>query len=119
MVSPQGPRLPQPAHRHARRQSASIPGRLGRQGRRVLRHLRKGGNVAQTAITSDWFQGDEEKVTESSSSSKQPETKRNHYFGPLQRDDTVGQTGIQVSIPLFDSEQFIGVAVVLVIIDKL
>lgn len=79
----------------------------------------KGGNVAQTAITSDWFQGDEEKVTEILKFLKQPETKRNHYFGPLQRDDTVGQTGIQVSIPLFDSEQFIGVAVVLVIIDKL
>lgn len=79
----------------------------------------KGGNVAQTAVTSDWFQGDEAKVTEVLKTLAKPETRRENFYGPIQRDDTVGQTGIQVSIPLFDGEQFIGVAVVLVIVEKL
>ncbi len=79
----------------------------------------KGGNVVQTALTSDWFQGDEAKVTEILGTLAKPETRREVFYGPLQRDDTVGQTGVQVSIPLFEGEQFIGVAVVLVIVEKL
>lgn len=79
----------------------------------------KGGNVAQTAVTSDWFQGDEAKVIEIHKTLTKPETRRANFYGPLERDDTVGQTGIQVSVPLFDGEQFIGVAVVLVIVEKL
>lgn len=72
----------------------------------------RGGNVCQTALTSDWFQGDEAKFTE-------VEKKTDAYYAEPKRDDTVGETGVQVSIPLYDGKKFIGVAVVLVIVEKL
>lgn len=72
----------------------------------------RGGNVCQTALTSDWFQGDEAKFTE-------VEKKTEAYYAEPKRDDTVGETGVQVSIPLYDGEKFIGVAVALVIVEKL
>lgn len=72
----------------------------------------KGGNVCQTAVTSDWFQGDEPKFSE-------VDHKHDVYYAEPKRDDTVGQTGVQVSIPLYDGDNFIGVAVALVIVEKL
>ncbi|MBL0871530.1 MAG: hypothetical protein IBJ18_13235 [Phycisphaerales bacterium] len=72
----------------------------------------KGANVVQTAITSDWFQGDEEKFTK-------VENKKDCFYPAPKRDDTVGQTGVQVSIPIWDNNEFIGVAVVLVIAEKI
>jgi hypothetical protein len=71
----------------------------------------KGGNVTQTATTSDWFQGDEDKFTK-------VEKKKECFYPAPKRDDTVGQTGVQVSVPIWDGEEFLGVAVVLVITDK-
>lgn len=79
----------------------------------------RGGNVCQTALTSDWFQGDEEKFTNVAERAPDAADRRDPYYAEPKRDDTVGQTGIQVSIPLFDDEKFIGVAVALVIVEKL
>lgn len=75
----------------------------------------KGGNVCQTSPTSDWFQGDEEKFTAVAN-------KHEFFFGEPKRDDTVGKTGVQVSVPIWDTldgkEVFLGVAVVLVVTDN-
>lgn len=72
----------------------------------------KGGNVVQTALTSDWFQGDEDKFVKC-------DKKKECFYPAPKRDDTCGQTGVQVSVPLWDGEEFVGVAVVLVVTDKL
>lgn len=79
----------------------------------------KGGNVCQTALTSDWFQGDEEKFTAVANKPVDAADRATPFYAEPKRDDTVGLTGIQVSIPLFDGEKFIGVAVALVIVEKL
>jgi len=75
-----------------------------------------GANVAQTQVTSDWFQGDEPKYTE-------VKGKHDLFVDAPKRDDTVGQVGVQVSIPLWDTTgaepTFIGVAVATVIVDKI
>lgn len=79
----------------------------------------KGGNVCQTALTSDWFQGDEEKFTAVANKPADAADRKSPFYAEPKRDDTVGQTGIQVSIPLFEGDKFIGVAVALVIVEKL
>ena len=72
----------------------------------------KGGNVAQSQVASDWFQGDEPKFKDCTAKSE-------IAFGKPQRDDTVGETGIHVSVPIVDGdEKLIGVAIVLVIVEK-
>lgn len=73
----------------------------------------KGGNVCQSQVTSDWFQGDEEKFSK-------VEKKTENFYAEPKRDDTVGKTGVQVSVPLYDDDKktFIGVAVVTVITDN-
>ena len=75
----------------------------------------KGGNVCQSQVTSDWFQGDEEKFTAVAN-------KHEFFYGEPKRDDTVGKTGVQVSVPIWDTvggkEVFLGVAVVLVVTDN-
>jgi hypothetical protein len=72
----------------------------------------KGGNVVQAQVTSDWFQGDEDKFSK-------VVDKHDFFCGEPKRDDTVGETGVHVSLPLWDGDKFVGVAVVLVIIEKL
>ena len=79
----------------------------------------RGGNVCQTALTSDWFQGDEEKFSAVANKPAEAADRAAPFYAEPKRDDTVGQTGIQVSIPLFDGDKFIGVAVALVIVEKL
>jgi len=76
-----------------------------------------GGNVVQTQITSDWFQGDEAKFKEPASGSA-------IFADKPKRDETTGETGVHVSVPVFEAgpdgkKQLIGVAVVLVVIDKI
>lgn len=73
----------------------------------------KGGNVCQSQVTSDWFQGDEDKFTK-------VEGKTDYYYAEPKRDDTVGKVGVQVSIPIMDDDgkTFIGVAVVTVVTDN-
>lgn len=74
----------------------------------------KGGNVAQTQATSDFFQGDEDKFTKVSG-------KKEPWADEPKRDDTIGKTAVQVSLPLWTTtdgkETFIGVAVVTVLVD--
>lgn len=70
----------------------------------------KGGNVAQTQLTSDWFQGDEDKFTKVAS-------KKEAWADEPKRDDTIGKVGVQVSVPLWEKDAFIGVAVVTVLMD--
>lgn len=72
----------------------------------------KGGNVAQTQETSDWFQGDEKKF-------KAVAQKKESYIAPFEVDESTGLKGSQVSIPLYKDGQFAGVAVVLVILEKI
>ncbi|MCA9300039.1 MAG: PDC sensor domain-containing protein [Phycisphaerales bacterium] len=72
----------------------------------------RGGNVVQTQPTSDWFQGDEAKF-------KKVANKKDLFCGEPQRDDTVGTTGVHVSIPIWSEEDtFLGVAVVLIVVDE-
>lgn len=74
----------------------------------------KGGNVCQTQLTSDWFQGDEPKFKDCAKDGGVV------AYGKMNRDDTTGETGVHVSIPVFDSNnKFIGAAIVLVIVDKI
>lgn len=71
----------------------------------------KGGNVAQTQLTSDWFQGDEDKFTKVAG-------KKDVWADEPKRDDTIGKVGVQVSVPMWEKETFIGVAVVTVLLDS-
>jgi hypothetical protein len=71
----------------------------------------KGGNVAQTQLTSDWFQGDEDKFTKVAG-------KKDAWADEPKRDDTIGKSGVQVSVPLWDKDAFIGVAVVTVLVNS-
>lgn len=73
----------------------------------------KGGNVAQTQATSDWFQGDEPKFTDCA-------TNAVVAFSKPKRDETTGETGVHVSVPLFNADKKLtGVAIVLVVADKI
>lgn len=72
----------------------------------------KGGNVVQTQATSDWFQGDEPKFTDCSTTSAVA-------YGKPKRDETTGETGVHVSVPLFDADKkFAGVAIILVVVEN-
>lgn len=70
----------------------------------------KGGNVCQSQVTSDWFQGDEEKFTK-------VENKTENFYAEPKRDDTVGKTGVQVSVPVYDGKTFLGVVVATIFTD--
>lgn len=77
----------------------------------------KGGNVAQTQVTSDWFQGDEAKF-------KDPIAAGAITTDKPKRDETTGETGVHVSIPIYQTDasgtkSLLGVAVVLIVIDKI
>lgn len=73
----------------------------------------KGGNVAQTQLTSDWFQGDEPKFSDCAKAMKT-------VAGKPSRDQTTGVTGVHVSIPITGADgKLSGVAIVLVVVDKI
>ncbi len=72
----------------------------------------KGGNVCQSQPTSDWFQGDEEKF-------QKVDGKKDCFYAEPKRDDTVGQTVVQVSVPIWEKDAFLGFVCVSVVVEKL
>lgn len=72
----------------------------------------KGANVCQTLVTSDWYQGDEEKFTRVATTGLM-------FAAQPKRDDSVGKVGVQVSIPVMDDDgkTLLGVAILTVIPD--
>ena len=74
----------------------------------------KGANVAAFPATSDYWQGDEEKWTESFN-----EGSGQLFLGPVERDESTNTYAVQVSAPLFHQGKTIGVLVVGVTLDYL
>ena len=74
----------------------------------------QGANVAAFPATSDYWQGDEEKWTESFN-----EGAGRIFVGPLERDESTNTVAVQVSAPLFHQGETIGVLVVGVTFDYL
>lgn len=74
----------------------------------------KGANVAAFPATSDYWQGDEEKWTESFN-----EGSGQLFLGPVERDESTNTYAVQVSAPLFHQGETIGVLVVGVTLDYL
>ena len=74
----------------------------------------KGANVAAFPATSDYWQGDEEKWTESFN-----EGAGQLFLGPVERDESTNTFAVQVSAPLFHQGETIGVLVVGVTLDYL
>lgn len=74
----------------------------------------QGANVAAYPATSDYWQGDEEKWTESFNDGK-----GKIFVGPLERDESTNTVAVQVSAPLFHQGETIGVLVVGVTFDYL
>lgn len=74
----------------------------------------QGANVAAYPATSDYWQGDEEKWTESFN-----EGVGRVFVGPLERDESTNTVAVQVSAPLIHQGKTIGVLVVGVTFDYL
>lgn len=74
----------------------------------------KGANVAAFPATSDYWQGDEEKWTASFNRGS-----GKIFLGPLEFDESTKTYAVQISAPLFDRGQTIGVLVVGVTLDYL
>jgi len=74
----------------------------------------QGANVAAFPATSDYWQGDEEKWTESFN-----EGTGKVFVGPLERDESTNTVAVQVSAPLYHQGETIGVLVVGVTFDYL
>ena len=74
----------------------------------------KGANVAAFPATSDYWQGDEEKWTESFN-----EGAGQLFLGPVEHDESTNTYAVQVSAPLFHQGETIGVLVVGVTLDYL
>jgi hypothetical protein len=74
----------------------------------------RGANVAAFPATSDYWQGDEEKWTESFN-----EGAGQLFLGPVERDESTNTVAVQVSAPLFHQGETIGVLVVGVTLDYL
>jgi len=74
----------------------------------------QGANVAAFPATSDYWQGDEEKWSESFNQGIGL-----MFLGPLERDESTNTVAIQVSAPLFHQGETIGVLVVGVTFDYL
>ena len=66
----------------------------------------QGANVAAYPITSDYWQGDEEKWTASFNNGS-----GKLFIGPLEEDASSGTTSVQISAPVLDGGQTIGVLV--------
>lgn len=67
----------------------------------------QGANVAAYPATSDYWQGDEEKWSNSFNDGSGL-----IYIGPLERDDSTQTVAVQVSAPVFDNGRTVGVLVV-------
>ena len=74
----------------------------------------QGANVAAFPATSDYWQGDEEKWTASFNGGS-----GQIFLGPVEYDDSTQTYAVQVSAPLYDRGQTIGVLVVGVTLDYL
>lgn len=74
----------------------------------------QGANVAAFPATSDYWQGDEEKWSESFN-----EGNGQMYLGPVERDESTNTMAVQISAPLFHQGETIGVLVVGVTFDYL
>ncbi len=74
----------------------------------------QGANVAAFPATSDYWQGDEEKWTESFNDGE-----GQIFVGPLERDESTNTVAVQVSAPLYHQGETIGVLVVGVTFDYL
>ena len=74
----------------------------------------QGANVAAFPATSDYWQGDEDKWTESFN-----EGAGQLFLGPIEHDDSTNTVAVQVSAPLFHQGETIGVLVVGVTLDYL
>lgn len=73
----------------------------------------KGANVAQTARTSDYWQGDEAKFTESYGNGRGAV-----HYGDVEYDASVDEIVIQISIPVMDGERAVGAVTCAVSLDK-
>ena len=67
----------------------------------------QGANVAAFPPTSDYFQGDEEKWSESFN-----EGSGRVFIGPVELDESTGVRAVQISAPVLDQGRTIGVLVV-------
>ena len=67
----------------------------------------QGANVAAFPATSDYWQGDEEKWTASFN-----EGDGKVFIGPLETDESTQTLAVQISAPVYDRDQTIGVLVV-------
>ncbi len=74
----------------------------------------QGANVAAYPATSDYWQGDEEKWSESFN-----EGDGVIFIGPLEFDDSTQKTQVQISAPVFSHNETIGVLVLGVSVDYL
>ncbi len=68
---------------------------------------RQGANIACYPVTTDYYQGDEEKWIRAYNKGK-----GNVYFGEIEFDDSTQTNAIQVSIPVMDQNNAIGVLTV-------
>ncbi|MGD2171786.1 MAG: PDC sensor domain-containing protein [Gammaproteobacteria bacterium] len=74
----------------------------------------KGANVAAYPPTSDYWQGDEEKFTLSFN-----EGNGKVFIGPLELDESTGKTQVQISAPILEENETIGVLILGVSVDYL
>ncbi|MDH5353394.1 MAG: PDC sensor domain-containing protein [Gammaproteobacteria bacterium] len=74
----------------------------------------QGANVAAYPATSDYWQGDEEKWTASFNNGE-----GKVFIGPLEEDQSTNTAQVQISVPIFDQQQTIGVLVMGVSVDYL
>ena len=74
----------------------------------------QGANVAAYPPTSDYWQGDEGKWTESFN-----EGNGKVFIGPLEQDASTNKTQVQISAPIISNEETIGVLVMGVSVDYL
>jgi hypothetical protein len=74
----------------------------------------KGANVAAYPPTSDYWQGDEEKFTLSFNDGD-----GQVFIGPLEFDDSTKKTQVQISAPIREDNETIGVLVLGVSVDYL
>lgn len=75
---------------------------------------KRGANVAAFPPTSDYFQGDEEKWSESFNGGE-----GRVFVGPLEYDESSGAHAVQISAPVIDGGATIGVLIVGVTVDYL
>jgi len=74
----------------------------------------QGANVAAYPATSDYWQGDEDKWSESFNQGR-----GRIYLGPLELDESTNTYAVQISAPVLDGDETIGVMVVGVTLDYL